>query len=223
MTKELTILLSVVAAAMTTACSDDDGAYQYGDFRYDMVTYTGSDDYGRATFEMLQRDDTGLITLITDNACSISSDQGQRMLLQYIPAGNVDNGVQIITPQGYTLAITDTLRSADHDLIDTLAMDSIKLKSIWRTGDYLNLSCQVKYTVEARYLKLVLDSDSRQSDTVHCYLNHDMLGQTAYFWRQSYLSFYVGEVWDLESCSTLRIHLTDVTYPNVSYYDFTKI
>lgn len=222
MSKEMTILLSVVVAATATACSDDD-AYQYGDFRYDMVTYAGSDSNGRATFEMLQRDDTGLITLITDDACSINSDQGQRMLLQYIPAGSVDNGVQIITPQGYTLAITDTLRYADHERIDTLAMDSIKLKSIWRTGDYLNVSCQVKYTTEARYLNLVTDSDSRQNDTVHCYLYHDMLGQTAYFWRQSYLSFYVGEVWNLESCSTLRIHLTDVTYPDVSYYDFTKI
>ena len=207
---------------MTTACSDDDDTYQYGDFRYDMVTYTGSDSYGRATFEMLQRDDTGLITLITDDACSMSTDTGQRMLLQYVPAGDVDNGVQIITPQGYTLAVTDTLRYTDHDAISTLAMDSIKLKSIWRTGDYLNISCQVKYTTEARYLNLVMDYDTRHNDTVHCYLYHDMLGQTAYFWRQSYLSFYVGEAWNLESCSTMRIHLTDVTYPDVSYYDFTK-
>lgn len=209
-------------AAVATACGDDDEYYQYGDFRYDMVTYAGANDDGMSVFSYQQRDDAGEITLITDSKLSLSYSAGQRMLLNYIPVTDVADGQQTVTAKGYTVAITDSLRYTSHANVVDMAMDSIKLKSIWRTGTYLNMWCQLKYTTQSRYMSLIMDYSTWQDDTVHCYLYHDMLGETTYFWRQAYLSFYIGSLWELESCKTMRIHLTDVADPDVEYYDFTK-
>ena len=48
--------------ALAIGCSDDE-PYEYGDFRFDMVTFTGYD-AERAVFSLLQRDDSE-ITLRT--------------------------------------------------------------------------------------------------------------------------------------------------------------
>ena len=221
MNRILPILAMLMAAVAAVSCGDDD-YYDYGDFRYDMVTYDGCDGDGIAQFSRIERDDAGVTTLITTNSCNLSASDGQRMLLNYIPEGDAVDGVQQITAKSYTVAITDSLRATTRDNILTLAMDSVKLKSIWRTGEYINIYCQVKYTTEARYLSLIMDYSTWMSDTVHCYLYHDMLDATTYFWRSCYMSFYVGAVWQLSSCKALRIHLTDVAYPDVEHYDFTK-
>ena len=116
--------------------------------------------------------------------------------------------------------ITDSLRYIPN--LSSMAMDSISLNSIWRTGRYINLYCRVKYTYAARQIALVTDYSTLHNDTVHCYLMHNMLGVQAYFWRRCYMSFDINSVWNLQSCKTVRIHLNDVTYPDRKYYDFTK-
>lgn len=218
------ILLSIssifILATALISCSDESG-YEYGDFRFDMVTFTGNDN-GRATFALIQRDDAGEVTLITADSCYLDASSGQRMLLNYIPSGTQSAGMQTINARGYTTAFTDTLRQTNSINVISLVMDSIRLKSIWRTGCYINLSSEVKYTGESRTLGLVMDYGTAFSDTVHCYLAHDMRSQTAYFWRQNYASFYIGAIWKLSSCKTVRVHLNDVIYPDKTYYDFTK-
>ena len=57
-----TLTVPVLLVAMT-ACSEDE-PYEYGDFRFDMVTFSGYDDSSRASFTLLQRDDSQ-ITLLT--------------------------------------------------------------------------------------------------------------------------------------------------------------
>ena len=146
--------------------------------------------------------------------------EGQRMLLNYIPAGAATGGVQEIRARGYTEAVTDSLRFTSRP--DSVVMDSVRLKSIWRTGNYLNLSTEVKFTEGKRQLYLVMDKATWHSDTVRAYLAHNMLGEQAYFWRKCYLSFYIGAVWKLQSCKVLRVYLNDVIYPKVEYYDFAK-
>lgn len=217
MKRLLYITTIVLLMALAISCSEDE-PYEYGDFRFDMVTFTGYD-AERAVFSLLQRDDSE-ITLRTASRCSLDVNQGQRMLLNYIPAGAVTNGVQEIRARGYTEAVTDSLRYTSRP--DSVVMDSVRLKSIWRTGDYLNLSTEVKFTEGKRQLYLVMDKDTWHSDTVRAYLAHNMMGEQAYFWRKCYLSFYIGAVWKLQSCKVLRVYLNDVIYPKVEYYDFAK-
>ena len=134
--------------------------------------------------------------------------------------GRNSDGSLNVTARSYTKAITDSLRYIPN--LSSMAMDSISLNSIWRTGRYINLYCRVKYTYAARQIALVADYSTLHNDTVHCYLMHNMLGVQAYFWRRCYMSFDINSVWNLQSCKTVRIHLNDVTYPDRKYYDFTK-
>ena len=101
-------------------------------------------------------------------------------------------------------------------------MDSVSLNSIWRTGRYINIYCRVKYIETARVMALVADYRTIRNDTVHCYLMHNMMDATAYFWRRCYASYDISSVWNLQSCKTVRIHIDDVNYPERRYYDFTK-
>ena len=141
MKRLLYITTTVLLMALAISCSEDE-PYEYGDFRFDMVTFTGFD------------------------------------------------------------AVTDSLRFTSRP--DSVVMDSVRLKSIWRTGNYLNLSTEVKFTEGKRQLYLVMDKATWHSDTVRAYLAHNMLGEQAYFWRKCYLSFYIGAVWKLQSCKVLR-------------------
>lgn len=216
--KAVKIFLWAMLMIFVGSCGKDE-SYQYGNFRYDMVTYAGSED-GRAKFNLIQRDDSEL-TLLTNAACSLDEEVGQRMLLNYVPDGAEIEGVQLITARSYTQAVTDSLRYTSD--LSTVVMDSVRLRSVWRTGNYLNVSSEVKYTNEKRVVALVMDKSTWHSDTVHCYLVHNMLGEQAYFWRKCYASFYIGAVWKLPTCTTVRVHLNDVVYPQVRYYDFSKM
>ena len=55
------ILALALLAIVLAACGDDVKPYEYGDFLYEMVTYSGSDN-GRARFSLArrQRDDAAL-------------------------------------------------------------------------------------------------------------------------------------------------------------------
>ena len=50
------IALSLIVVAVV-ACGKDE-PWEYGDFRFDMVTFSGYDDGGHALFALLQRDDS---------------------------------------------------------------------------------------------------------------------------------------------------------------------
>ncbi|MGN1246870.1 MAG: hypothetical protein ACI4UN_09565 [Muribaculaceae bacterium] len=218
MKRLLYITLTIAILSIAAVSCDSDEPFEYGDFRFDMVTFAGYD-AERAVFSLIQRDDSE-INLLTTSRCSLDAKDGQRMLLNYIPAGDVTNGVQPIQAKGYTEAVTDSLRFTSRP--DSVVMDSVRLKSMWRTGNYLNLSTEVKFTEGKRQLYLVMDKATWHTDTVHAFLAHNMMGEQAYFWRKCYASFYIGAVWKLQSCKVLRVHINDVTYPKVKYYDFAK-
>lgn len=219
------ILYILPIITMLAASCNDDEYYRYGDFRYDMVTYMGHDEtLGGDAYINYPTGDNSAVTLIDpQSAASTSSaglETGSRLLLNYIIDSRNSDGSLNVTARSYTKAITDSLRYIPN--LSSMAMDSISLNSIWRTGRYINLYCRVKYTYAARQIALVADYSTLHNDTVHCYLMHNMLGVQAYFWRRCYMSFDINSVWNLQSCKTVRIHLNDVTYPDRKYYDFTK-
>ena len=101
-------------------------------------------------------------------------------------------------------------------------MHEVKLRSLWRTGEYINLHCQVEYINTARTFMLVADGQTLGNDTVHCYMVHDLRGERGTFWRDCYASFNVGALWKKPTFKVMRIHLNDKTYPDTEYYDFIK-
>lgn len=215
----LPILLLTALIAMVSCDKQEDIDRAYTDYRYDIVTYLGENDNG-AVFEYLGRDDSAAIKLQSRVTVSDVKTQ-QRVMLRYDFVDKNNTGsTRDIDVFGCNAIFSDSLRMIME--ADSLPQHQVKLRSLWRTGEFINLHCQVEYTGKARTLMLVADGNTLGNDTVHCYLTHSLRGEQASFWRDCYASFNVGALWKRPSFRCLRVHLNDVTFPDTKHYDFTK-
>ncbi len=220
------LLALLLAVAALSACQDrGDDDTRIVEWRYDFVTYMGYSG-STATFEYLGRGDSAAIVLRAsglDKPGHLAT--GQRVLLYYTVTGTPSPGVRDVQARYYTSGnvASDSLR-VNTKPVEQYAMHPIKLRSLWRTGGYINLRGQVEYTGHPRQLYLMADGTTLDSDTVDVYLVHDLMqGQdSTRFWRNCYGSFYVGEAWYKPSCRVMRVHVRDVVRPQVTCYDFAK-
>lgn len=217
------ILTAIALIVGLNSCDDNDGGLDasYSNFRYDVVTYDHYASGGYFTY--LGRNDSSAVTLYAPTMGEPSNiKQGERVIMRYSLTGEKTAGASNITVYSLTRIITDSLRYNTGGDISTYPMHQVKMQSMWRSGKYINVHCDVEYTGKARQFYLLMDRDTWHNDTVQCYLIHSIAGDTTYFWRNCYGSFDVGNVWKLASCRTIRVHVNDLTFPNAQYYDFNK-
>lgn len=216
------LLLLMVAALLVWSCGDGDDFTIAPDYRYDIVTYMGQDATG-ATFELVQRDDNLPTVTLHSTVDASKYPVGERVMLRYAWDDNAtssnDRRINVYNCQSI---ICDSLRY-NRKPLDQYDYHPVRLRSLWRTGDYLNLHCQVEVTGESRRFFLLMDSTTWHSDTIQCILVHDLLkaDQTLY-WRDCYASFFIGYALRLPTCRVLRVWINDEVYPDVKYRDFTK-
>ena len=215
----LPILLMAVLSALASCDKQEDIDRSYTDYRYDIVTYLGVNGTG-AVFEYLGHGDSASVKL-QSRVTVKDVKTNQRVLLRYEFADKATGAERDVNVYGCNGIFSDSLRQTQASP-DSLPCQEIKLRSLWRTGEFINLHCQVEYTGKARTLMLVADANTLTSDTVDCYLVHDLRGERATFWRDCYASFNVGALWRKDTFRCLRIHLNDVTFPETAYYDFIK-
>ena len=218
------LLLPIVACLMmlpaVVACSDDDVDSSYTDYLYDMVTYLDSEG-GTARFTLLQRNDSGAITLLADIRLDSNLRAGQRMWLRYLPVETAGS-TRRVTAYAATAVNTDSLRYTVKPLDYYLGqMQPVELLSIWRTGGYINLHCRLEYTGKPRLFYLLLDSATRHDDTLRTYLVHNTHNDTLYHNRDAYASFYVGNALRQPACRVLGVTVND-RYNNLKTYYFTQ-
>ncbi|MBQ9555589.1 MAG: hypothetical protein IJV05_05130 [Muribaculaceae bacterium] len=217
---QLLSLVLVVLLALASCSKQDDIDRAYTDYRYDIVTYMGQNDLG-AVFDYLGRDDSADIKL--QSRVTVSDVKaGQRVLLRYDFADQRTGAAERdISVYGCNAIVNDSLRLSAITR-DSLTMHPVKLRSLWRTGEFINLHCQVEYTGKSRMFMLVADEATLALDTVDCYLVHDLRGERGTFWRDCYASFNVGTLWKRPSLHCLRLNIVDETFPETGYYCFTK-
>ena len=216
----LPILLFTAMLVLVSCDKQEDIDRSYTDYRYDIVTYLGANDQG-AVFEYLGHGDSAAIRL-QSRVTVKDVKTNQRVLLRYDFTDRTNTSAnRDIEVYGCGSIISDSLRQSQA-APDSLPRHQVKLRSLWRTGEFINLHCQVEYTSKARTFMLVADAQTLDSDTVHCYLVHDLRGERATFWRDCYASFNVGVLWRKNTFRCLRVHLNDVTFPETEYYDFIK-
>ena len=217
---QLSILLIAALIALVSCDKQDDIGRAYTDYRYDIVTYLGQNATG-AVFEYLGRGDSAAIRLQSVVDISEDAKTNQRVLLRYDFADRATSDRRDINVYGCNAIFSDSLRMT-MDGPDSLPQHEVKLRSLWRTGEFINMHCQVEYTGKSRTFMLVADGNTLNDDTVHCYLAHGLRGELGTFWRDCYASFNVGALWKRPSFHCLRLHLNDLTFPDTEYYDFTK-
>lgn len=219
------LLHTLVVMAMllaTVACSkDEERSDAYTHSLYELVTYVGTDEKtGNAQYELVGRDLTGSTMLQGNIAPAKDLKPQQRVMLRFNYADDAAGAAwRQVKVYGATSVHTDSLRSPS---IFWFEMHPVKMHSLWRTGDFINLHCQVEYTDKPRTLMMLIDIDTRDQDTVQLYLNHDLRNETAYFWRECYASFNVGNVWKRTQCKTIRIHIND-NDAGEQCYDFDRL
>lgn len=215
----LTILFAAVLIALASCDKQEDLDRAYTDFRYDIVTYLGQNATG-AVFEYLGHGDSVAVKLQSKVSLDTTVKMNQRVMLRYDFADNVASTSRDINVFGCSAIISDSLRRAQQP--DSLPAQPVKLRSLWRTGEFINLHCQVEYTEKSRTFMLVADETTLDHDTVCCYLVHDLRGYQGTFWRDCYASFNVGALWRKPSFKCMRIIVNDLTYPDTWFYDFKK-
>ncbi|MBR6285229.1 MAG: hypothetical protein IKR25_13210 [Muribaculaceae bacterium] len=217
-------LCVVWCCLLLTACGSDDVDAAYTDCRYDIVTYQGVTSAGQERYELVGRDNAPSVMLLATGAnAPKDSPIGRRLLLRYTPCQPLTGDSCRIVTHAATAIVSDSLRYTEKPLAHYLQDNSpVKLGSLWRTGNFVNLHCQLEYTGHSRHFYLLVDSTTWHNDTVHCHLVHNVFGDTTRHWRECFASFFVGTVWQQPSCRVMRIHINDVDRPQVTFRDFAK-
>lgn len=218
--RQLIISLTAILLAFASCDKQEDIDRAYTDYRYDIVTYLGQNDAG-AVFEYLGHGDSTAVRL--QSGVSLGDDVAthQRVLLRYDFADKVATDNRLINVYGCNAIISDSVRQT-FIAPDSIPVHEVKLRSLWRTGEFINLHCQVEYTGKARSFMLVADGNTLSNDTVYCYLMHDLRGEQGTFWRDCYASFNVGALWHKPTFKCMRLVINDLTYPEIGFYDFKK-
>ncbi|MEG2819938.1 MAG: NigD-like C-terminal domain-containing protein [Muribaculaceae bacterium] len=218
MAKIQNILICIAISCLFIACKDEPSSD--GDFLYNFVTYDGYAD-GANQFSFQAKDDSPLVTLRTSQNLTLKWNKGKRTLINYSIIDKKDGKIQEIRIKDITNVIFDSLRLANKENIGIGLNTPLQLKSIWRTGNFINIDCNLLYTDKARQFMLVMDESTWNSEVVDVYVLQNLFGAQTYAWRRAFASFFVGNIWYLPTCKTIRVHLNDEKYP-AKYYDFSK-
>lgn len=201
-----------------TGCSNDEQPPAI-DFQFNMVTYNGM--AGGANFSYQSYDDSPEIILRAPDIKNINMRVGQRTMMNYVVIKEETANIQDISIRGVANVLFDSLRVSSLENINQLPNNPMQLKSVWRTGNFINLNCLLQYTGQARQFMMIMDRETWHNEIVDVYVIDNVMNAETYFYRKAYGSFFVGNVWNLSTCRTLRVHLNVENYPE-KYYDFSK-
>lgn len=192
---KISIILSIIMiSAGFTACNSDDTPGMPDNTCFDFVTFVSSSDKG-SVFEFRKSGDSELITLTAQTR--IDSEKikpGTRLIIQYIPSGGqkpYESGA--ITLYGIAQVINGKPVEKTHAEIEAMHNEPIKMVTIGRSGNYVDIWAQGfgaggNYTFE-----IVLDQETADSEYPEAYLVYtysNIEGST----RQIYASFDISDV-----------------------------
>ncbi|MDD2960616.1 MAG: NigD-like C-terminal domain-containing protein [Muribaculaceae bacterium] len=214
------VILILFALASLASCTENIGGIDE-DTRFDMVTFEQENAEG-TLFSMQSYEDSPLMSLQADGLKGLELKRGERTMLYYYPENTVSENYKKIKVEYKVTTLFDSLRVLNSNNISNLNSDLIRLKSIWRTGNFLNFNMYLQYTGKPRQLMLIMDKSTRYNEVVDFYLVDNMLGVEGTFYRRAYASFFVGRVWEQSSCRKIRVYVNDESYPTIKYYEFSK-
>ena len=212
------IAIFFIAVIIFTGCSND-GQTPAEDFQFNMVTYVGLSN--GAVFSYQAYDDSPEIILRAPDIKNVSMTAGQRTMMNYVVTREETPNMQDISVKGVSNVLFDSLRMSSIGIIKEAPDNPVQLKSIWRTGNFINLNCLLQYTGKPRQFQMVMDKDTWHEEIVDVYVIDNVMNAETYFYRRAYGSFFIGNVWNLPTCRTLRVHLNIENQPD-KYYDFRK-
>lgn len=201
------IILFVIAGVFTTSCSSKTTSPDTPDnICVDFATFVSTSDEG-SVFTLRKNGDSPLVTLTAAVKVDISQlKPNTRVLIQYLPSGGqapYESGP--ITLYGIGFIFTGDVEAQPLATIESWASDVIKLMSMTRSGEYLDIWAQGNYSTNATKFCLVADEATLDDEYPQLYLVFESDNGWGYP-HQLYASFTLGNVWDRPTCKGVTVH-----------------
>lgn len=197
------LLAVILLLPMLWACGKDE-EFDYGDFLTEFVTYEGQEE-GYACFTFRSRDDAPVQTLLGAVELPDGVEPGARLVLRYTVLQELEPGKKLIRVDGCSTIILMSLGLTANAAGQP--SDEITVESLWRSGDYINLSGWVPYSGQKFGLALLADKEKAGEETVDLYMVYDLLEHKPMFERRIYASFDISSLWQRESCRRVIVHV----------------
>lgn len=154
-------------------------------------------------FEHVLRNDLGSVLL--DPNPDIKGDlyEGQRVILQYyVNEEKPDNSKEVEVIEIYSVR-HDTINDVHPDTLAAYPNDPLKINTISRTSNYINLDMSIEYFNKPHGLDLFSNPMQASSDTIDVILRHNRNDDVFGYWVAAYASFYIP---DLASYKAMRVY-----------------
>lgn len=203
------IILLLIAGIFTTSCSSTK-TYEFPDNTcVDFATFVSTSDNG-SVFTLRKNGDSPLITLTAPVKMDVSQlKPGTRVLIRYLPSGGqapYESGP--ITLYGVGFIFTGDVDPEPLETIESWKSDEIKLMTMTRSGEYLDVWAQGNYATQAIKFSLVADEATLNDEYPQLYLVFESDNGFG-FPHQLYASFTLSNVWNLSTCKGVTIHYHD--------------
>lgn len=213
-------LLTLVAAALPSACSDEPEGT--GDqILEQIVTFAGNTTNG-VVFEYQACDDSPLVSLLASGHIDEKQVRpGQRLLLRYrLPAGVDPHSGGEIGALSVRKILTDTVAEDPQ----ASASGSLWLYSIQRSGEYLDLMARMPAT-NRRHISITASPDPTPDGIADLYISatagSTQLTDSAYD-AKTWASLWIGPVWQRPDVRAVRVTLNNSNNPYRSTFTFKK-
>ena len=200
------IIIFIISGVFTTSCSSTKTNEFPDNTCVDFATFVSTSDNG-SVFTLRKNGDSPLITLTAPVKIDISQlKPGTRVLIRYLPSGGqapYESGP--ITLYGIGFIFTGDVDPEPLETIESWKSDVIKLMSMTRSGEYLDIWAQGDYGDKATRFSLVVDETTLDDEYPQLYLvfeGDNGLG----FPHQLYASFTLSNVWDRSTCKGVTVH-----------------
>lgn len=202
--------IAVCGGALMMYCScgsNDAGTDLRDESCYDFATFVSSNDKG-SVFTLRKAGDSPLVTLTSDARIdNMKLQAGTRVLIQYVPSGGqapyVSGPIDLL---GIGRIINGAVESHPNDTIMSWPSSPIKLTSMNRSGEYVDIWAQGDFTTKINRFDLVADEETVDDAVPSLRLVFEGDRGIGYP-HQIYASFDINDIWSMSSCRGI-----DITY-----------
>lgn len=208
-------IITFLFAGLFLSC-EKESSYDYGPFWLDIVTYQAPDNV--PAYFTLEKNQEEPVSLIPHEQLSLNNaNDGTRVMLQYIKNETINDNEFYITIKGLSRILSDSLRVATPELMELLPDDKIRLNSIWKSGDYLNIKYQSEFHNITHSQIFLTEKDKLKNDTIVAEIRHNRRNDPPGYWTNSVSSYYIGALKN-RPCKVLKVYVNNINYSDKYYY-----
>lgn len=204
-----------------TACDSDQEPRSITIYQ-NVVTFEGNCG-ATALFTFQDNGDSPTVSLtLRGNVDTTRVSAGQRLLMTYSLPSDVAYGTSCdrVTLRGLQTIYTDTV-----DVVPAAeaaaAAEPIYVKTLYRTGNYINLYASMP-ALEGRTYYMVADDESLATDTARLYLSTTVTADRPTYNATQVASIDIGPVWQRPGIRAVRVNVNNSNNPYRRQFVFAK-